>query len=74
MFKSLPEATAAADTTTVVCWKNDDYRLQVDLYGQWQIVYKPWSVKKMNVVSLYHTDGISSDYDPADFYKKERTL
>lgn len=74
MFNSLPEVTAQADTNTVVCWKNDDYRLQCDLYGQWQVVYKPWKITKMIVVPLYQTDGISSVYDPADFYVKERTL
>ncbi len=72
MFKSLPEATAAVDGGKVVCWKNDQYLLQPDLFGQWQVVFKPWSIKKMNVANLYHTDGISSDYDPSDFFVKER--
>lgn len=66
MFKSLPEAIAAVNDGAVVCWKNDSYRLLPDLFGTWNVAFRPW--KENNVCSLYHTDGIGSEYDPADFY------
>jgi len=70
MFKSLPEVTATVEGGKVVYWKNENYLLQADLFGMWQVVFKPWSIKKMDVVNLYHLDGIASDYDPAAFVIK----
>lgn len=70
MFKSLPEVTATVEAGKVVFWKDENYLLQADLFGTWQVVYKPWNIKHMNVVNLYYTDGITSDYDPSDFFIK----
>jgi hypothetical protein len=43
----------------------------VDMLGSWYIAYRPWS-KNPNYVGLFWTDGVTTDYNPEDFYIAEK--
>lgn len=66
-FKTLDEVKAAVNSGNIVCWKNDNYRVVVDMFDTWIVTYRPWS-RNPNSVGLFWQDGTTSDYSPEDFY------
>lgn len=66
-FGTLAEVQEAVKAGRKVFWSNDNYVVGVDLLGQWSITYRPWS-KNPNTVGLFWADGVTSDYNAADFY------
>lgn len=71
-FDSLAQVQKAVKDGKKVYWSNNNYVVGVDLLGQWYITYRPWS-KNPNTVGLFWTDGVTSDYDPLDFYSEDAT-
>lgn len=69
-FTTLDEVVAALDAGHRVCWKQDNYQLErwqpTPLYpdGSLEIV----CTNNDNAVGLYWRDGVTSDYQPGDFY------
>ena len=70
MFATITQVKIAVEAGHKVCWKTDDYVVGVDLFGQWHITYRPWSLNP-NTVGLFWADGVTSDYSPEDFYSPE---
>lgn len=68
-FKTLAEVTAAVDAGHTVCWENDGYTVGPDLFGKYHVTWRAGS-RNPHTVSLFHADGIGSDYSPEDFYIK----
>lgn len=72
---TLEDVMAAVDAGHTVCWKHDNYEVQV-----WGVAegahpntaYVVACVSNGNGVGLFYADGIRSDHDPADFYIKSR--
>lgn len=65
-LNSLADVVKAVNDGHKVYWKTTDYHVSVDLYGTYNIVYRPWS-RNPNTVGLFHLDGVSSDYSPSEF-------
>lgn len=70
-FNTLAEIQEAVKAGRKVHWKNAGYVVGVDMLGQWYIAWQPWS-KNPNYVSMFWTDGVTSDYSPEDFYSVEK--
>jgi hypothetical protein len=66
-FATLAEIQEAVKAGRKVHWKNDNYMVVVDLYGQWFIAYQPWS-RNPTHVGLFWQDGVTSDYSPEEFF------
>lgn len=66
-FNTLSEVQEAVKAGKKVHWKTDGYVVGVDMLGQWHVAWMPHS-RNPNYVSLFHTDGVNSEYDAQDFY------
>ena len=69
-FTDIADVVDAVNSDRKVYWKTPDYVVSKDLYGELNIVYRPWS-KNPNTVGLFHTDGKTTDYSPEDFILAE---
>lgn len=69
-FTDIAAVVDAVDSNRKVYWKTPDYVVGKDLYGQYNITYRPWS-KNPNTVGLFHIDGKTTDYNPEDFILAE---
>ena len=69
-FASITDVVNAVDAGRKVFWQTPDYVVSKDLYGEYNVVYRPWS-KNPNTVGLFHSDGKTSDYKAEDFIVAE---
>ena len=70
-FNTIADVQKALKEGHKVCWQTPDYVVGVDLLGQWYVAYRPWS-KNPNYVGLFYIDGVTTDYNPEDFYIAEK--
>jgi hypothetical protein len=69
-FNTLAEIQEAVKAGRKVHWKNEGYVVGVDMWGAWYIAWMPHS-RNPNYVGLFWQDGVTSDYNPEDFYIPE---
>jgi len=69
-FETIYDVVKAVEDGKKVVWKSEDYVVGKDLYGDYNVTYKPWS-RKPDTVLLFHKDGKSTDYKPEDFWINE---
>jgi hypothetical protein len=70
-FNTINEVCEAVKAGRKVHWSNENYVVGVDMLGSWFIAYRPWS-KNPNYVGLFYVDGVTTDYNPEDFYIAEK--
>ena len=70
-FNTIKAVCEAVKAGRKVHWSNENYVVGVDMLGSWYIAYRPWS-KNPNYVGLFWTDGVTTDYNPEDFYIAEK--
>jgi hypothetical protein len=69
-FNSMTAIKEAVKAGRKVHWSNDNYVVGVDGVGSWFIAYRP-GTRQANYVGLFWVDGVTTDYDPKDFYIAE---
>lgn len=66
-YANLNEIVHAAKAGMRICWKTDRYTVGVDMFGEAYVACDEGG-RNPDFVKLFHTDGISSDYNAEDFY------